>query len=148
MAIVQEKLSQSPSYSHINLRDYVEKLVKDILYSYGSTENIKTELNIEDLNLNMDTTMLLGLIINELITNIVKYAFNGTEGIITVNITSRSNKLEIIVADNGVWMSDNGDISKSNTLGLQLVNKLVGQLNGSIELNTSKGTEYSISLNK
>jgi two-component sensor histidine kinase len=148
MAMVQEKLSQSPDFSHINLKNYVEKLVQDILYSYGTPETIKTVLNIEDLNLDMDTTILLGLIINELITNIVKYAFNGTEGIITADITSRSNRLEIIIADDGVGMSDNGDIAESITLGLQLVNNLVYQLNGSIELNTSKGTEYSISLSK
>lgn len=147
MAIVQEKLSQSTNYSHINLRDYVEKLVKDILYSYGSTETIKTELNIEGLDLNMDISILLGLIINELVTNIVKYAFKGNDGILTVNIKSRSQELiEIIIADNGVGMSENFDLENSDSLGLQLVTNLVEQLNGNIDLDTSNGTKYTIQI--
>ncbi|UTB32568.1 MAG: PAS domain S-box protein [Methanobacterium sp. ERen5] len=116
MAIVQEKLSQSPNYSHINLKDYIEKLVQAILYSYGSLETIKTDLNIEDLNLNRDTSTLLGLIINELVTNIVKYAFKGTEGTISVKIKSKSEELiDIIIADNGIGISENIDLENSDT---------------------------------
>ncbi|ADZ09570.1 signal transduction histidine kinase [Methanobacterium lacus] len=148
MAMVQEKLSQSPNYSNINLKDYVEKLVHDILYSYGSLETIKTDLNIEDLNLNMDTSILLGLIINELVTNIVKYAFKGTEGTISVKIKSKSELIDIIIADNGIGISENIDLENSDTLGLQLVTNLVEQLNGNINLNTSKGTKYNISIKK
>jgi len=149
MAMVQEKLSQTPNYSHINLKDYVEKLVHDILYSYGSLETIKTDLNIEDLNLNMDTSILLGLIINELVTNIVKYAFKGTEGTLTVHITSKlSEMIEIIIADNGIGIPEYVDPEKSNTLGLQLVSSLVDQLEGNIKLNTSHGTEYTIIVKK
>lgn len=148
MAMVQEKLSQSPNYSQINLKDYVEKLVQDILYSYGTSETIKTDLNIEDVNLSMDTSIVLGLIINELVTNTVKYAFKGSGGILTVNIETKSELIEIIIADNGIGISDNIDLEKSNSLGLQLVTSLVEQLDGNIDMNTSNGTKYTIQIKK
>lgn len=149
MAMVQEKLSQSQNYSHINLKDYVERLVHDILYSYGSSETIRTDLNIEELNLHMDTSVQLGLIINELVTNIVKYAFKGTEGTLKVHIKSRSpEQIEITIADDGIGMSGNIDLENSDTLGLQLVTSLVEQLNGNIDMNTSHGTEYTIQIKK
>lgn len=148
MAMVQEKLSQSPTYSYINLKEYVEKLVHDILYSYGIPDTIKKDLNIEDINLSIDTAIPLGLIINELVTNIVKYAFNVPEGTITVNIRSRSEQIEITIADDGLGIPEDIDTEKSDSLGLQLVNSLVDQLDGSIEVNTSNGTEYTIFLKK
>ena len=85
MAIVHEKLYQSPNFNDINFKQYLEKLVYDILYTYGiKIGPIKVQMEIEDINLNIDTAIPLGLIINELITNTIKYAFPKSEGTITI----------------------------------------------------------------
>ena len=76
MASIHENLYQSPTFNDINIKTYIEKLVYDILYTYGIPKgNIKTKLDIQEIKLNIDTSIPLGLIINELFTNIVKYAF-------------------------------------------------------------------------
>lgn len=150
MAMVQEKLSQSPSLSHINLKNYVEKLVNDILNSYGKSETIKTSLSVEKLDVNIDTAIPVGLIINELITNTVKYAFKHYQGTITLNISTKYEDLdkfiEIRIADDGIGIPENIDPENSDSLGLQLVNSLVNQLEGKMEYNRVKGTEYILNL--
>jgi two-component sensor histidine kinase len=145
LAMVHEKLYQSSGFTNINFKDYVEKLVYDILYSYGiKTGTIKTELNIEDIKMNMETAIPCGLIINELVTNSVKYAFPQGKGTIKIELKSSNQELELIIADNGVGIPENIDLKKIDTLGLQLVNSLVNQLEGVLELDLSHGTEFKI----
>ncbi|UTB32476.1 MAG: PAS domain S-box protein [Methanobacterium sp. ERen5] len=144
MATVHEKLYGSPSLSEINFREFIEKLVYDILYSYGKSM-IKTNLIIEDINLNIDTTMPLGLIINELITNSVKYAFPNLNGTITIKLSSSHENIELTVADNGIGLSKDFNIADVDSLGLELVKNLVNQLEGNLKVNGTNGTEFKIS---
>lgn len=146
MAMVQEKLSQSPTVTHIKLKDYVEKLIYDILYSYGTLDTIKTNLIVEDLDLNIDTAITLGLIINELITNTAKYAFKNSKGTLTLDIKSRDEYLDVIIADDGIGIPKDIEFENSDSLGLQLVESLVNQLDGTMKLNIDNGTEYKISI--
>jgi len=91
MAIVHEKLYQSPNFTDINFKQYIEKLVYEILYTYGiKIGTIEVQLDIEDINI--DTAIPLGLIINELITNSVKYAFPQKEGKLAIKLKSHQNK--------------------------------------------------------
>ncbi len=145
MAMVHEKLYQSSNFNDFNFKQYVEKLVYEILYSFGTeTENIKVQLDIEDININIDTTMPLGLIINELITNIVKYAFPQLEGTITIKLKSLPQQMELTVTDDGIGLPEDIDIENPETLGLQLVNILLGQIEGQIKLDRNHGTEFKI----
>jgi PAS domain S-box-containing protein len=145
MAMVHEKLYQSPSFSKINLKQYIEKLLSDIIFTYGTpTGSIKTKLIIKDINLNIDTAIPLGLIINELVTNSAKYAFPQSEGTITIKLKSLPEQMELTISDNGIGMPKDIDIKNSNTLGLQLVNGLVNQLDGELKLDRSHGTEFKI----
>jgi PAS domain S-box-containing protein len=142
IAMVHEKLYQS---SNFNFKQYVEKLVYEILYSFGTeTENIKVQLDIEDININIDTAMPLGLIINELITNIVKYAFPQLEGTITIKLKSLPQQMELTVTDDGIGLPEDIDIENPETLGLQLVNILLGQIEGQIKLDRNHGTQFKI----
>jgi len=76
MAMIHEKLYISNDLSHINIKEYTEKLVSDIFYTYGvRVGTIKSKLNVKDVVLNMETAIPIGLIINELITNSIKYAY-------------------------------------------------------------------------
>ena len=145
MAMVHEKLYQLSNFNDLNFKQYVEKLVYEILYSYGiEMGNIKVQLDFEDININIDTAMPLGLIINELITNIVKYAFPQLEGAITIKLKSLPQQMELTITDDGIELPDDIDIENPETLSLQLVNILLGQIDGKIELDRNHGTEFKI----
>lgn len=146
MAMVHEKVYESPSFTHLNLKNYIEKLVSGILYTYGtSKEVIKTNLDIEDININIDTAIPLGLVINELVTNSVKYAFpKSKKGTITIKIKSLPDHMEVLVADDGVGLPEEIDPENTETIGLQLVNILVKQIEGGITLDRAHGTEFRI----
>jgi PAS domain S-box-containing protein len=149
MATIHEKLYESPSLSEINFKEFTEKLVYDILYSYGiQIGTIKTELSIEDIKFNIDTAIPLGLIINELITNSVKYAFPQNGGTITIKLKSLLNKFELIIADNGIGIPKDIDPENTATLGLRLVTTLINQLEGKLKVDMDNGTEFKIIFNQ
>ena len=145
MASIHENLYQSPTFNDINFKQYTEKLLYDILYTYGIPKNnIITKLDIQEINLNIETAIPLGLIINELLTNIVKYAFPDMNGTITLELKSKNDKLELIIGDNGIGLPKDFDIETSETLGLQLVNNLINQLDGELDIDIDNGTEFKI----
>jgi len=148
MAMVHENLYQSPTLSDINFKPYIENLIKDILNSYGIQEGtIKTKLEIDEIRLDIDTAIPCGLIINELVTNSVKYAFPQGKGTITIKLKSSSDEVELTIADNGIGIPKDFDYKNIDSLGLQLVNILVKQLNGKITLERSQGTRFKIKFN-
>jgi PAS domain S-box-containing protein len=145
MASIHENLYQSPTFNDINFKQYIEKLLYDRLYTYGiPKDTIRTKLDIKEINLNIETAIPLGLIINELVTNIVKYAFPHKNETITIKLKSQNEKLELIIADNGIGLPKDIDIENSETLGLQLVNNLINQLDGELEIDITNGTEFKI----
>ena len=149
MASIHENLYQSPTFNDINFKTYIEKLLYDILYTYGIPKGtIKTILDIQEIRLNIDTAIPLGLVINELVTNIIKYAFTDMRGTITIKFKSNPDGMELIIADDGIGLSEDIDIENSETLGLQLVNNLINQLDGELNIDTSNGTEFKIGFNE
>ncbi len=145
MAMVHEKLYQSPNLTDINFKQYIEKLIYDILYTYKiPTRTIKTNMIIEDINLNIDTAIPLGLIVNELVTNSVKHAFPQSEGTITIKLKPLHEQIELTIADNGIGLPKDFDLEKTETLGLKIVNSLVNQIDGKIKLDMTDGTEFKI----
>jgi PAS domain S-box-containing protein len=145
MAMVHEKLYQSPTFSDINFKQYIEKLVYDILYTYKiPTGTIKTNMIIEEINLNIDTAIPLGLIVNELVTNSVKHAFPQSEGTIIIKLKSLDEQMELTIADNGIGLSKDLDLEKTETLGIKIVNSLVNQIDGKIKLDRTNGIEFKI----
>ncbi len=149
MAIIHEKLYQSHSLNYINFKEYIQKLILDIFYSYGiKQDNIQFELNIDDIHLNIDTALPLGLIINEIITNCVKYAFPKDKGKITIKLITKQEQLELTIVDNGKGIPEDIDIENSKTLGLQLIQNLVNQLEGELKITTNHGTSIKIIFNE
>ncbi|MDP3486258.1 MAG: PAS domain S-box protein [Methanobacteriaceae archaeon] len=145
MAMIHEKLYQSPNFTDINFKEYIDKLVVDIFYSYGiKIGTIESVLDIEDINLNIETAISLGLIVNEIVTNIVKYAFPKGEGTITINLKSLPDRMQLTIRDDGIGLPEDIDIENTETLGFQLVNSLVSQIDGKIELDRINGTEFKI----
>lgn len=145
MAIIHEKLYQSKDLSEINFGEYIESLVSNLFYSYkANNTDIKPVYDVEDLSLNIDTAVPCGLIISELVSNSLKYAFPTKKiGEILVSLKFRDGKYHLIVSDNGVGMPE-VDVDKLDSLGLLLVFNLTEQLDGEITINRDHGTEFII----
>lgn len=146
MAMIHEKLYESPDLSHINFKSYLEKLLSHIRHSYHiNTAPIYFDIDVQDLEMGLETALPCGLIVTELVTNSIKYAFpQNQKGEITVKLKSNDEKYELIVSDDGVGLPE--DISPETTekLGLRLVNLLVHQLVGKMKLERNNGTRFII----
>ena len=148
MALVHEELYRSQDMESIDFSDYLMKLVNELSYSYAvNKEFIKIRMNVDPTFLDMDTAIPLGMIVNELVSNSFKHAFKQEkEGEIYVNLSFENKKLTLIVGDNGAGFPENINFKETDSLGLQLVTTLTSQIDGIIELDRSKGTEFRIIL--
>jgi two-component sensor histidine kinase len=150
MALIHEKLYLSGNLSEINFSEYLRELITNLLNSYrNKLSSIDLEIKIDNLELNVDFSVNLGLVINELVTNTLKHAFpdgNGSGGTksklyVLLNVIDKS-KFKIILKDNGCGFPETLDFRNTQSLGMQLVVSLVDQLKGKIELNRNGGTEF------
>ncbi|MBF0320239.1 MAG: PAS domain S-box protein [Nitrospirae bacterium] len=143
MSLVHEKLYQTNDLSSINFAEYIESIVAEIVSMYRiDTNAITSEMNIEDIELGLEAAVPCGLIINELLTNAFKYAFpDNRRGIISVHFIKTGETYTLTIKDNGVGLPEGFDYQKSDTLGLQLVAALTGQLDGTLQINSDNGTE-------
>ena len=145
MGMIHEKLYNSTDRSKINFSDYVDSLTSDLLTSYKLSEKIVPVIEIGDLELNLESAILCGLIINELVSNSLKYAFSNTEnGEVHVSLNLIDNRYELVISDNGIGFPVDLDFKNTESLGLQLVNNITDQLDGEIELDRSLGTKFTI----
>lgn len=145
MAMIHEMIYQSEDLSHINFSDYIRNLVSNLFHSYGAESNINSEIDVDEIHLNIETSVPLGLLISELISNSLKYAFpTNKTGEISVKLSNKGQKFKLIISDDGVGIPEEIDFNTESTLGLRLVNSLVNQLNGTIQLNRTNGTKYTI----
>jgi len=144
MALLHECLYQSHNLSKIDFPDYIRQLVSHLYHSYEiQTGRVRLETELEQLYLDLDAAVACGLIINELVSNSLKYAFpDGREGVIRIELTADANHAaQLIVADNGVGHSSHFDLANAKTLGLRLIRTLTEQLGGTIELRANDGIE-------
>jgi len=147
MALIHEKLYQSKNLAQIELAEYIQDLVDNLLSSYEANLNtIALKINIDQVYLNLDAAIPCGLIINELVLNSFKHAFPaGNSGEIRIDFrVEKKNKYILTISDNGIGFPSNLDFRNTESLGLQLVNALTNQLGGNIELNGSAGAEFKI----
>jgi PAS domain S-box-containing protein len=146
MAMIHEELYKSEDLTHINFMDYIQSLVSNLFYSYNVKNNrITSTFEIENVNLNIETAVPCGLIISELISNSLKYAFpNEMKGNIHIKLKSVNDKYELIISDNGIGLPTDFDFNKLESLGLLLVNKLIEQIDGKITINKSHPTQFKI----
>jgi PAS domain S-box-containing protein len=147
MALIHERLYQSNSLARIHFPEYVHKLATDLLHSYCETPSkFDLQVDVADVELDVDTIIPCGLIINELVSNSIKYAFqNSTDRKIGIYFASTgSNQYQLTVCDNGVGLPSNVDFRHTASLGLQLVCSLVQQLQGTITLDCSNGAVFTI----
>ncbi len=148
MSLVHEKLYQSDNLSDIGFKAYLDDLTNTLFKSYEISNNrIRLKTDIEDISLGIDIAIPCGLILNELISNSLKYAFpEDRSGEIRISLCSgEDDEIELTVSDNGVGIPEDSDINNSSSLGLKLVRGFAEhQLDGELELNRDRGTEFII----
>jgi PAS domain S-box-containing protein len=147
MALVHEKLYLSDNDAKINLREYITELTRFLYLSYPLQEKyIKLNQHIEEILVDIDLAIDVGLVLNELITNSLKYAFNDVDqGEIKLSVIGNNNEFEIKFADNGKGVPDEF-LEFENSLGLTLVQSLVEQNNGTIDVSNHNGTKFLIKI--
>jgi two-component sensor histidine kinase len=148
MALIHEILYQSKDFSNFDFNGYVKTVVNYLFRIYGvDPEKMRLKREIEVLPLAFDHAIPCGLIINELVSNSLKYAFpNTSEGEIKIALRSINDyEVELTVSDNGVGMPEEVEPDKTESMGLQLIHILAeNQLEGTLALNREGGTAFSI----
>jgi len=136
MAIIHQRLYQSTNLAEINFAGYIEELCSQLARSYGAVDrNIRFRNKAEDVYLGVDKAIPCGIIINELVSNALKYAFpDGDGGTVTIEFQQKGNDVRLVVCDDGVGMPDGLDYQSAESLGLRLVNMLVEQVGGSVRM--------------
>ncbi|MEL7669135.1 histidine kinase dimerization/phosphoacceptor domain -containing protein [Methanobacterium sp.] len=168
MALIHERFYQSADLKSIDFGEYICTLATDLVSTYVTASGqINLITDVENIFLDIDTAIPLGLILNELLTNSLKYAFPVTYGCRSADGTSASqsciisesvskiptitvvfhkigDKFELIVKDNGIGFPKDLDYKKTGTLGLELINRITKQIDGIIEMDASEGSEFKI----
>lgn len=147
MALIHEHLYQSPELSQIDFGGYIHSLMNNLLRSYGiSQKTIALKIATHGIKLNLDIAIPCGLLINELISNSLKYAFPEDRGgeIIIRLVLSPNNTVTLTVSDSGIGIPETLDWQNTKSLGLRIVHNLTKQLKGNILLERDRGTTFHI----
>lgn len=152
MALVHEKLYQSHDLANVDFNAYIQSLVMSLIRSYGVlADAIAVNTSVENVSLSLDTAVPCGLLINELISNVLKHAFPrldrspGRKGELTVRLRPvGQDTFELIVRDNGIGMPPEVDVAHPETFGLKLIATLAKQLRGTLECRRNGGTEMRL----
>jgi two-component sensor histidine kinase len=145
MALVHQMLNKDESLAHIPLQQYIKNLIKYLYKIYQvDTKKIPCILTIDDISLEIDRAIPCGLIINELVSNIFKYAFPENQaGEIKVSLKRQENQVILMVSDNGIGMKTMQP-ANNDSLGIQLVTNLTKQLDGEMKIEQHQGTCFTI----
>ncbi|MFT6502321.1 MAG: PAS domain S-box-containing protein [Crocinitomicaceae bacterium] len=145
-ALAHEILYETDSIGSVDLNNYVENLLNNVLDSFveeNSRISLTKHVSIE--NFDIDHAIPLGLIINELMTNSFKHAFPGNrKGEIQIRIVQEEDVIIFNYEDNGIGLPKDFDINLSGSTGMIVVNSLIDQLEGELKINSENGIHYSI----
>ncbi|TVQ15860.1 MAG: PAS domain S-box protein [Balneolaceae bacterium] len=147
MAMIHEQLYKTDNLSSINMQDYITSLVNGLLQSYDAGD-VTTDIRVDDTMFTLDTAIPLGLIINEIVTNSLKYAFRKQvqrENRLTIRLNKRAeNVMRLIVADNGPGLPSQDVIDSKKSLGMELIEALTSQLGGKLDIKSDGGAVFAI----
>ncbi len=146
MALVHEQMYQSEVLTDLDFSQYIENLGNYLFKIYGvNTKQISMDISINEANIDFNRAILLGLIVNELVSNSLKYAFpDGLKGEVKINLDSDDQFFVLTTSDNGIGLPEKFRLRQTKSLGLQLVQALTHQLKGSIKIDRRKGTKFKI----
>ena len=146
MALVHEKLYQSRTLGVINAAEYIKSLIADLMNSYMMSTTVDVTVDVDDVNITLDMAIPCGLIINELVTNSLKYAYAGrTSGKLSLVMHHQEDHtFSLTVQDDGVGLPPDYEARAAASLGTQLVGVLVHQLGGEMKVDSSQGARFTI----
>lgn len=145
MALIHEKLYETKNFSKVNISEYLEKLVQELVDTYGIHTRITIDKKVEGDSFGFDTIIPFGLLLNEIVSNSLKYAFPGRDkGTIFFHLQKQGDKFELLIGDDGIGMPKVKFEESNKTLGVDLIRILTEQLNGTIELMEGEGTRFRI----
>lgn len=147
MALIHRKLYSKGQDRTINIKSYITELITYLVHSYGFSENgIKVNLSLQDVEVDIDKAIPLGLIINELISNAFKHAYiDHPSPALTIDLFREKEGLKIDIGDNGNAIRG-GKGTRSGSFGLRLVNMLMGEMKGRYEMSLNEGTRYQLTI--
>jgi PAS domain S-box-containing protein len=149
MTLVHEQLYQAKNLSRIDFAPYARALAQQVTQSYGHLSK-KIRLSIEEsesIELPIETALPCGMMLNELLTNVYKYAFpNGQGGTAVVKIERVEDRMQLQVSDDGVGLPDSVNVTKPASFGLRLIQNLAAQVRGTIQYKQGKGTTAILTL--
>ncbi|MFT2007334.1 two-component regulator propeller domain-containing protein [Pontibacter sp. 13R65] len=150
MAILHERLYQHEDLAEIDLATYFKGICDGLYSSFGTKpEQVALQLDIPHLKVDIDSAITLGLIVNELVSNTLKYAFpNGQKGWLHIRLTRNTlTTHKLVIADNGIGLPTDFDPKSATSFGLRLVNSLIKKLNGKLELRNEQGATSTLYFN-
>jgi PAS domain S-box-containing protein len=151
MSMIHERLYRAGDLSRINIREYLQSLATELFNGVGSeADRIALRIDVPEIMMDVDQVIPAGLIVNELLTNSLKYAFpDGRSGEVLVELKDRDREtFELAVSDNGIGLPGGLDIPSLRTFGLQLVSSLSAQIDGRLDVSGGNGATFRITFGK
>ena len=149
MAMIHQKLYMDNELAAVDMSDYLNNLSLSLANSFGFNDtNVQTTIGLPNESMDIDRAIPIGLIVNELVTNAFKHAFNDIQQpLIAISLMQTADKtIELKVTDNGKGMQTAADLKKSGSFGMKLVYTLVDQLNGQLTITQQQGTVFKIDI--
>ncbi len=144
LMLIHQKLYRENVDAKIALSDYIKELVDSLVYSFNKKVNLQFDL--DPVSFHLDSAIPLGIVVNELITNSLKYAGDVEEVALNLKVKQNNGNVSVVIGDNGPGLPDDFDFQKTSSLGLKLVHSLVKQLHGDITQTNDNGCRWEIVL--
>lgn len=146
MALIHEEIYSSQNFTHINLHDYLRNITKEVLtFHIGDPRRVKLTFKVEDVKMELETAIPLGLLVNKIVANSVVHAFpNNRKVEIKVVLRREGDEFTLRISDDGVGIQDNVEFEKAETLGFQLIKNLAKKLDGQLELQKDNETIFTL----
>jgi two-component sensor histidine kinase len=150
MALIHQNLYSEGNIKGIMVKEYISNLVQSLSDSYNiSNDKVNININIDDLNLDVDTMIPLGLVLNELVSNSFKYAFNNNNpGILSILLQKKNEKLHLKVSDNGVGFPADMDIKSVKSFGLKMIKAFAQKLKATLDIYNNNGAVVEMEISK
>lgn len=147
LALVHEKLYRSEDFAAVDVKDYVQTLVDSLVRSYSARpDQVEARIEAEPIHMRIDTAVPCALLVNELVTNALKYAFpEGRTGVLYVGVSQREDsRCRLTIRDDGIGLPEDIDLANPGSLGLRIVRVLVQQLDGTLSVSSEAGSEFTV----
>jgi two-component sensor histidine kinase len=144
MSLIHEQLHSRKEFGSVDLADYIKRLAPQLLASYSRGGSVSLRLDLEPTEMTLDRSIPCGLILNELITNALKYAYPNGKGEIVVSLASHSGDVMLTVSDSGAGLPVDFDWRKSKSLGMTILQALTKQLHGKLEVGPPPGAVFTL----